>query len=148
MIKLFVKGFVFGTGFAIAIAIAIYLNLVIVENNNHSSPPTYNGFHTLDAKDQIETASVIMLVTITNDSNDELKPYISDFLKKEVDFRYEIGEIYPLVLDYTKHAINGDQVVIMFIGNSPERVSSSRIIDGYVYGLDDMSLEQIRKVLN
>lgn len=162
MLKRFVDGLVFGTGFAVAIIVvavtaASVLSPISFRSTEEpprpaKSPTSPNArfekpglqFHDLPLEEQIARASVIALARYEPAADGKMKAVIREFLKKDPNtiIYYGVGDEYPSASFYPNVGRNNGEGVIIFFVGSPADMRLSVTYDGdRIRGLSDIPLE-------
>lgn len=166
MIRKFVGGLIFGSGFAISFLLIAYLGLEVSARKIRAgpdrsmvpaevqpelpTPPEESGpqFHELPLEEQIRKASVIALARYEPAPDGKQRAIITEFLKKEkgTTIYYSIGDEFPDSSFYPRDkSQRGDGAIVFFVG-SP---ASMRMSLGYsgdrIRGLGDIPLKLLRE---
>jgi hypothetical protein len=174
MLKKFIEGLVFGSGFAISFVaiwfIATYslypilISSVTQTANRQLSQggisisseqfapdmkrPSQKPFHELSAEEQIKNASVIALARYEKSSDGKMKAVIKEFLKKDpgVIIYYNIGDEYTTSSYYpSKNRSYGDGVVIFFTGSPASMGMSITYTGDRITGLSDIPIKLFKQ---
>ena len=174
MLKKFIDGLVFGSGFAISF-LAIWfigtytltpmlISSVTKSANQKLSQEGFNipseqtaptieqqpskPFHELGVDEQIKNASVIALARFEKSSDGKMRAVIKEFLKKNpgVEIYYNIGDEYPSASYYpNKDRGYGDGVVIFFTGSPANMAMSVTYTGDRISGLSDIPIELFKQ---
>jgi hypothetical protein len=168
LVKKFIDGLLFGSGFAMAFSIIWYVSGYIIyptliashfkqtqderfpseklpstssfSESKHVSKP----FHDLTLDQQIQSASVIAVAKFELSDDGKMKAVLKEFLKKDPDttFYYNIGDEHADSSYHPKDDVShGDGVIIFFTGSpATMRMSISYAGDG-IGGLGDIPLK-------
>ncbi len=169
MLKKFLTGAVFGTGFSIA-ALSVYTAWMfyvlppLIEQNfekqfSSEIPVTENishlqefantpNFHELSVDEKIELATAIIVVKFEEGDNGNYKSVVEDVLKREegIELYYNVGEVY----ESDSHHKMSDEFVpqraIVFMQGRPATMRFSTTFDGErIRGLGGISLALLRE---
>jgi hypothetical protein len=151
MIKVFVKGIVFGLGvcFSVAAFLAVYM-IFFHSSNLHFTSVSNASWHETPVASKVATSSVIVVLKFKHSKNGKLVPFVDEFLKKDngVDFYYEVGDIYQtLASTFQKYAKEGDKVVMMFTGENAQHMTSMSVTSDKIKSLENSSLSQIKSMV-
>lgn len=175
MLKKFLDGLVFGSGFAIAfVAIWFVAGYLITPKITASQISAINSqldgtgaietrsslgsqeiptvdskpFHEMTLDDQIKHSSVIALARFERAPDGRMKAIIKEFLKKDpnVTVHYNLGDEYAHSSYYPKDNTRyGDGVIVFFVG-SPATMRMSMSFSGdRIHGLGDLPLELLKQ---
>ena len=175
MLKKFIEGIVFGSGFTISFVaiwyVAAYLiypmfvesqieqatykrlsNGKKIEPSVTSETNTFDEsgipFHELGLEEQIQKSSIIAMAKYEPSPDGQMKAIIKEFLKKDpnVTFYHKLGEEYPSSSYYPKDNTSyGDGVIIFFTGSPARMRMSMSYSGGFIRGLGDMPIELLRE---
>jgi len=161
MIRKFLEGMVFGTGFALAFIVIIWLGFSFFVSRSESpskislSPlpaVTLGGaerpFHELPLEEQIKKASVIALVRYEKADDGKNKAIIKEFLKKDegTTIYYNFGDEYPEGSFYpTEGRGQGDGMIIFFVGSPATMRMSVTYTGDRIHALGDLPMELFKK---
>ena len=151
MLKVFFKGTVFGLGFFLSFGACLYFYISWVSDQpvDLANPLSTVGWHDTSPENKIATSSIILVVEFQKDTNEDLKPIVNEFIKKDnsVSFYYQLGDFYqPLSKSYYEHAQEGKKVLLMFVGS--QSMSTMSITNDTVGGLNYIPLSKIRQLVN
>ncbi|WHI48432.1 hypothetical protein [Microbulbifer sp. VAAF005] len=166
MLKKFLSGVIFGSGFAVA-ALSLYTAwmfyvippLVIqnfdsemtiteassIENNKYPNTP---NFHELSVDEMIEKATVILTVRYEPGEDGNYKSVVEDILKQEdgVDLYYGVGEVYE---ENTHDKMSDDftpKKAVVFMQGNPASMRYSTAYSGErIRGLGGISLDLLKE---
>jgi hypothetical protein len=149
MLKIFVKGIVFGVGFLVAVGLIGYIfALINVDKKVMPSEKSEILWHNL-TDDQKISESTVLAVARYSDAEDGSKiATIAEIYKDnpDIDFDYKVGENYQSLKYYPKsesHKKTG--VVIFFAGSPPKYRHALYLYDDRVSGFGEMPLNVLIK---
>lgn len=174
MVRKFVEGLVFGSGFALAFVAVWYFAAFVIQPMLFASQiqeatgrTVYEDrdkgedllpsevlremkqpFHELGLDEQIERASVIALAKYERAADGKMKAIIKEFLKKAPDttIYYDIGDEYPSASYYPKEGRGyGDGLVIFFTGSPAMMKMSMTYAGDRIHSLGDLPVELLRE---
>lgn len=174
MLRKFIDGLVFGSGFAVSFVVIWYIasftlypmlissvtksaNQQLAQEgfsvpSEQAAPDTRRQlskpFHELSVEEQIKKASVIALAKFEKSSDGKMKAVITEFLKKDpgVIIYYNIGDEYPTSSYYpSKNKSYGDGVVIFFTGSPASMGMSVTYTGDRISGLSDMPIKLFKE---
>ena len=147
MIKVFIRGFVFGSGLYAALLLFDFIASTYFQNPEISIPvsgkiSTY-GWHDLPDQERISKASVLAVVRYSEGDDGSMVAQITEIYKDEesIEFSYNIGDMYP-DLNYYPNAKSSPRsgAVIFFAGSPAEYMSAPYLYDDRLIGFGDMPL--------
>ncbi|HEY0665879.1 MAG TPA: hypothetical protein VGD24_07430 [Gallionella sp.] len=174
MLKKFIDGLIFGSGFAISFVAIVFMTgytlypmliSTVTESasqqlsqesldlaSEHAFPDNQRQssipFHELPVEEQIKKASAIALARYEKSPDGKMKAVIKEFLKKDpgVVVYYNTGDEYTSSSYYPNiNRSYGDGVIIFFTG-SPARMSMSVTYTGdRINGLADIPVELFKQ---
>ena len=152
MLKKFIEGLVFGSGFGISFIIlsclAVYVlypvylnrpNKIVTEKIStpvkETSQINYNqetAFSKLSLNEKIETSSFIVIAEFQKSSSGKQVPIIKEFLKKDPNSEifYNIGDEYKSHIDYPVPSNNMNNKLLIFFAGSPATMKYSTTYSG------------------
>ena len=166
MLRKFLEGLVFGSGFAIAcltvvmLAGSIFMPMIFRSGEpptTYTAPDRFAGrltqeegppFHELSIEEQIEQSSVIALARFEPATDGRMKAIFTEFLKRDpaVSFYYDIGDEYPSASFYPEEGRSmGDGMVAFFVGSPADMRMSMSYAGDRIRGLGDIPLELFRE---
>lgn len=165
MLKKFLSGIVFGTGFTIA-ALCLYtawmsyvLPPLLTQNINSEATITENtekrnlypntpNFHELSIDEMVEKSTVILTVRYEEGENGNYKSIVEDVLKKDdgVELYYEVGEAYEEDSHYKMTDKYIPKRAIVFMQGNPASMRFSTTFSGEkIRGLGGISLSLLKE---
>ncbi len=164
MLKKFLSGAIWGTGFSIAVlcvytAWMFYVLPPLIDQNFTSEVAVSENprqlqyfsntpnFHELSVDEKIALATAIIILKFEEGENGNYKSVVEDILKIEegVEFYYKVGEVYD---DDSHYKMSDDFVptrAIVFMQGSPATMRFSTTFDGErIRGLGGISLALLR----
>ncbi len=172
MLKRFIDGLVFGSGFTVSLLAVWYVVSVVivpkfygpsVEYTEMESLPetgktryesrpamdygSVQSFIDLSVDEQIEQASAIALAEHKPAPDGQMKAIIYDFIKKDAstDIHYKIGDEFPSASYYPReNSVSADGIVIFFNENPARMKSYMPYYGDRVAGLGDIPLQLLR----
>lgn len=168
MLKKFISGIIFGSGFSIAFLMCAYIGLVhvvlpnaesttyntgsIVKSASSSKVKPYKKMETpirdLTIDEKIEHATVIAIAEYQPEKDGKQAAIITDILKQDkgVEFFYSIGDEYISSSYYPiENRDRGDGVIIFFHGNPASMRHSTTYRGNRITGLSDIPITLFKK---
>jgi hypothetical protein len=151
LLKVFIKGIIFGLGFLLTIfvCLSIYTSWVLEHPADLANPLSTAGWHDTSPENKIATSSIIVVVKFENGSTGDLKPIVNEFIKrdKSIPFYYEVGDFYqPLSKAFYENAQEGKKIVLLFVGS--QNMTTMSVTNDTVGGLNQMPLSMLRELAN
>jgi len=169
MLNKLVSGMVWGFGFSLSLAVVftIWLNYLIpfsttTEPMTTTLPksvtipfddehPFIENFSDLPLDDKISNSTAIVVTNISKIESGAYEQRITEILKKkdDVEFYYQVGDLYDDHSDYNRYETEGMFIpkgFIVFMGGSPARMMYSVSYSGDRIGsLGGISMELLRQ---
>jgi len=151
MIRLFIKGLVFGAGFTVAVIAIIYIAYQFKYSGSNRVIPNAAGeiqWHKLTNEQQIEKATVIAVVRYSKGEEGSMEAKFTEIYKDNpsVEFNYKLNDEYPSLKYYPKdnYGVRGG-AVIFFEGSPAEYRHALYLYDERVASFGDMPLDLLIK---
>lgn len=147
MQKLFLKGLIWGTGFASAIVAILLLAEIFLINKYDNLGDVINlssEWNSLSKEEQISGASAIAIVRYSKGTNGNMIASISNIYKdnESVVINLEIGAKYPSLDYYPKRDSRPRSGVVVFFTGSPVKERSTLYLyEDRVLAYGDMPLD-------
>lgn len=167
MLKKFVSGIIFGSGFAIAALCAftgwVFFVLPFLVNQSfnfetitgedtpYEQPASTPNFYELSVDEKIELATAIIIVKFEEGKDGNYKSIVEDIVKQEegVAFYYNVGEVYEENSHYKISDTFAPTRAIVFMQGNPATMSFSTTFDGErIKTLGGISLALLREKCN
>lgn len=152
MIKVFIKGLVFGSGFTIALIVIGFVATKYFESRITSDINALNAesnsWDSLSDEQKFLQATAIAIVRYSDGEEGVRIGSITEIHKSDpnIDIAYEIGQLYPDTNYYPKYKHDNRTGAILLIRGSSARNSGTWFLyDDRVAALGDMPLELLIK---
>lgn len=168
MLKKFLLGIVFGTGFTIAV-LCLYTvwmfyvlpplltqnmssEVTITENTEKKNLyPNTPNFHELSVDEMVEKSTAILTVRYEEGENGNYKSIVEDILRKDdgIELYYRVGEVYEEDSHYKITDNHIPKRAIVFMQGSPASMRFSTTFSGErIRGLGGISLSLLKEKCN
>lgn len=172
MLKKFLDGLMFGSGFTIAFIVISYLAAFFAQplfmssmewSSSDSIPAEHTGgrppiaafggdsdtpFYELAIDEKIKRASVIAVARYEQAPDGQMKAIIKEFLKNKPDttIYYKVGDEFPTASYFPKEdSGHGDGVVIFFVGSRARMRMTMTFSGKRIGGLGDLPIKLLRE---
>ncbi len=153
MIKLFIKGIVFGSGFSIALLAFGFITYTIL-NNQELEDTTYTGaeldaWNKMGEMEKVREAKAIAIINYKQISENHHLAYISEIYKKpNVETGLSVGDPLPTADSYASKGSVPSGAIAFFIGNPASVSSVTMLYDDLAKGFGDMPAKAIIEIFN